>query len=147
MNWNENCIQTSKFYCCKIQSKTSNKNGAQIVFTTHNIELMNLELRKIQFYFVDKYDKDGTSELYTVSVILKHEIEMFEKHILLKVWSYARILKLRRWNKCSSPLIKQKAIYYCFYEGKWASIYRRKGSLKMLHQLNAQVLLVFRIAG
>ena len=52
----------------KFQSKASNPNGAQIVFTTHNTELMNLELlRKDQLYFVDKHDKDGTSELYSLS--------------------------------------------------------------------------------
>ena len=56
------------FIIAKFQSKTSNPNGAQIVFTTHNTELMNLELlRKDQLYFVDKRDKDGTSELYSIS--------------------------------------------------------------------------------
>ena len=56
------------FIIAKFQSKTSNPNGAQIVFTTHNTELMNLELlRKDQLYFVDKQDKDGTSELYSIS--------------------------------------------------------------------------------
>ena len=56
------------FIVAKFQSKSSNPNGAQIVFTTHNTELMNLELlRKDQLYFVDKKDKDGTSELYSIS--------------------------------------------------------------------------------
>ena len=56
------------FIIAKFQSKTSNPNGAQIVFTTHNTELMNLELlRKDQLYFVDKQDKDGASELYSIS--------------------------------------------------------------------------------
>lgn len=56
------------FIIAKFQSKTSNPNGAQIVFTTHNTELMNLELiRKDQLYFVDKQDWDGASELYSIS--------------------------------------------------------------------------------
>lgn len=56
------------YIIAKFQSKASNPNGAQIVFTTHNTELMNLELlRKDQLYFVDKHDKDGTSELYSLS--------------------------------------------------------------------------------
>lgn len=56
------------YIVAKFQSKSSNPNGAQIVFTTHNTELMNLELlRKDQLYFVDKRDKDGSSELYTIS--------------------------------------------------------------------------------
>ena len=57
-----------EFIVAKFQSKKTNPNGAQIVFTTHNTELMNLELlRKDQLYFVDKHDKDGTSELYSLS--------------------------------------------------------------------------------
>lgn len=56
------------FIIAKFQSKSSNPNNAQIIFTTHNTELMNLELlRKDQLLFVDKKDKDGASELYTIS--------------------------------------------------------------------------------
>ena len=56
------------FIVAKFQSKDSNPNGAQIVFTTHNTELMNLELlRKDQIYFADKRDQDGSSELYSIS--------------------------------------------------------------------------------
>lgn len=43
------------FIIAKFQSKKSNPNGAQIIFTTHNTELMNLEfMRKDQIYFADK---------------------------------------------------------------------------------------------
>ena len=43
------------FIVTKFQSKETNKTGARLVFTTHNTELMNMELlRKDQFYFVDK---------------------------------------------------------------------------------------------
>lgn len=52
----------------KFQSCQSNPKGAQIIFTTHNTELMNLELlRKDQIYLVDKNRKDGVSELYSIS--------------------------------------------------------------------------------
>ena len=52
----------------KFQSKNSNPNGAQIIFTTHNTELMNMELlRKDQLYFADKRNNDGASELYSIS--------------------------------------------------------------------------------
>ena len=52
----------------KFQSKNSNPNGAQIIFTTHNTELMNMELlRKDQLYFADKRNNDGSSELYSIS--------------------------------------------------------------------------------
>lgn len=56
------------YIVAKFQSKDSNPNGAQIIFTTHNTELMNLELlRKDQIYFADKLDEDGSSELYSIS--------------------------------------------------------------------------------
>ena len=58
--------------------------GAQIVFTTHNTELMNLELlRKDQLYFVDKYDKDGTSELYSISEFTTRTTENVRKGYLV----------------------------------------------------------------
>ncbi|MBR5427375.1 MAG: ATP-binding protein [Clostridia bacterium] len=56
------------FIVSKFQSKNTNKQGAQIIFTTHNTELMNLEyIRKDQIYLVDKNQKDGVSELYGIS--------------------------------------------------------------------------------
>ena len=52
----------------KFQSKRTNTNGAQLIFTTHNTELMNMELlRKNQLYFADKNQADGSSELYSIS--------------------------------------------------------------------------------
>ena len=56
------------FIITKFQSRKSNPNGAQIIFTTHNTELMNLEfMRKDQIYFADKRRADGSSELYSVT--------------------------------------------------------------------------------
>ena len=72
------------YIVAKFQSKASNPNGAQIVFTTHNTELMNLELlRKDQLYFVDKRDKDGTSELYTISEFSTRTTENIRKGYLV----------------------------------------------------------------
>lgn len=52
----------------KFQSSRSNPHHAQLIFTTHNTELLNMEmLRKDQLYFVDKNRKDGTSSLYSIS--------------------------------------------------------------------------------
>lgn len=52
----------------KFQSPNSNPNHAQLIFTTHNTELLNMEiLRKDQLYFVDKNRKDGASTLYSIS--------------------------------------------------------------------------------
>ncbi len=56
------------YIVAKFQSKNTNPNGAQLIFTTHNTELLNMDiLRKDQLYFVDKNRKDGTSELYGIS--------------------------------------------------------------------------------
>ncbi len=52
----------------KFQSKESNPNHAQLIFTTHNTELLNMELlRKDQLYFTDKSRKNGVSTLYSIS--------------------------------------------------------------------------------
>lgn len=52
----------------KFQSKRSNPNGAQLIFSTHNTELMNLEyMRKDQIYLADKNSEDGVSKLYSIS--------------------------------------------------------------------------------
>ena len=60
--------QLINFVVAKFQSKDSNKNGAQLIFTTHNTELLSLEyLRKDQIYFADKQNSDGSSELYSIS--------------------------------------------------------------------------------
>ena len=58
----------ANFIIAKFQSKKSNPNGAQLIFTTHNTELMNLEImRKDQIYFADKKREDGVSTLYSVT--------------------------------------------------------------------------------
>jgi len=47
-------------------SKESNKNSAQLIFATHNTQIMNRRmLRRDQIYFVEK-DKYGESELYSL---------------------------------------------------------------------------------
>ena len=58
-----------EFIVAKFQSKKTNPNGAQIVFTTHNTDLLSMELlRKDQLYFVDK-DKKMVLQNSTVSAI------------------------------------------------------------------------------
>lgn len=72
------------YVIAKFQSKNSNPNGAQIIFTTHNTELMNLELlRKDQLYFVDKRDRDGASDLYTISEFSTRTTENIRKGYLV----------------------------------------------------------------
>lgn len=72
------------YIIAKFQSKSSNPNGAQIIFTTHNTELMNLELlRKDQIYFVDKRNIDGVSELYTICEFSTRTTENIRKGYLV----------------------------------------------------------------
>ena len=52
----------------KYQSTENNLSNAQIIFTTHETNLLNQELlRRDQIYFVDKDNKTGESELYSLS--------------------------------------------------------------------------------
>lgn len=68
----------------KFQSKESNAYGAQIIFTTHNTELMNEAiLRKDQIYFVDKSRDDGASELYSISEFSTKTTENIRKGYLM----------------------------------------------------------------
>ena len=72
------------YIVAKFQSKASNPYGAQLIFTTHNTELMNLELlRKDQIYFVDKNNEDGTSELYSISEFSTRTSENIRKGYLV----------------------------------------------------------------
>ena len=73
-----------EYIISKFQSKTSNPNSAQIIFTTHNTELMNETLiRKDQIYFVDKKKDDGSSELYTISEFATKTTDNIRKGYLL----------------------------------------------------------------
>ncbi len=68
----------------KFQSQSSNPNHAQIIFTTHDTELLNMNiLRKDQLYFADKSKKDGASELYSVSELQTPTNENIRKGYLL----------------------------------------------------------------
>ena len=51
----------------KFQNSEINKNNAQLIFTTHDTEIMRQHfLDADQFYFVDKDRQTGESELYSV---------------------------------------------------------------------------------
>lgn len=68
----------------KFQSKRTNTNNAQIIFTTHNTELMNEEImRKDQLYFVDKSQANGVSELYSISEFSTKTSENIQKGYLI----------------------------------------------------------------
>lgn len=57
-----------EFIISKFQSPKTNPGHAQIIFTTHDTELLNMEiLRKDQVYFVDKNKRNGVSELFNLT--------------------------------------------------------------------------------
>lgn len=73
-----------EYIIAKFQNKSSNPLGAQIIFTTHNTELMNETLiRKDQIYFVDKSQSEGYSELYTISEFSTKTSDNIRKGYLL----------------------------------------------------------------
>lgn len=56
-----------KYVVDRFQKQESNSKQAQIIFTTHETALLNLDiLRRDQIYFVDKSKKDGISSLYSL---------------------------------------------------------------------------------
>ena len=58
----------AEFIISKFQSPGTNPGHAQIIFTTHDTELLNMEiLRKDQIYFVDKNRQSGVSELFNLT--------------------------------------------------------------------------------
>lgn len=72
------------YIIAKFQSKRTNPLGAQIIFTTHNTELMNADfLRKDQIYFADKDRSDGASELYSISEFATKTSENIQKGYLI----------------------------------------------------------------
>ena len=67
-----------------VQDKTINTKGAQLIFTTHSIDIMDREmLRRDQYYLVDKNGETGVSELYAVSDFSVRNDEKVGKAYLL----------------------------------------------------------------
>ena len=85
-----------EYVIAKFQSKASNPNNAQIIFTTHNTELMNETLiRKDQIYFVDKQQSDGSSELYTISEFATKTTDNIRKGYLLGKYGAIPIIEIQ----------------------------------------------------
>ena len=83
-----------EYIVARYQSKNSNKTGAQIIFTTHNIELLNMEvLRRDQIYFVDKDKKTGASDLYCITEFSPHPDENIRKGYLAGKYGATPILE------------------------------------------------------
>lgn len=68
----------------KFQNKKTNPHNAQLIITTYNTELLNMELiRKDQIYFADKSRKDGSSSLYSISEFATPTTENVRKGYLM----------------------------------------------------------------
>ena len=58
----------AEFVISKFQSPETNPGHAQLIFTTHDTELLNMEIIwKDQVYFVDKDRHSGVSELFNLT--------------------------------------------------------------------------------
>ncbi len=61
-----------------------NKNGAQLIFNTHDTNLLNLNiLRRDQIWFTEKNNENGESELYSLSDFSVRKTENTEKGYIL----------------------------------------------------------------
>jgi AAA15 family ATPase/GTPase len=63
------------------QNKSTNPNGSQLIFTTHDSHLMNIQhLRRDQVWFAEK--NDGLSELYSLTEFSPRKNENLESGYL-----------------------------------------------------------------
>ncbi len=61
-----------------------NKSGAQLIFTTHDTSLLSLStFRRDQIYFVEKNNKTGISDLYSLDEFSVRKTDNIEKGYLL----------------------------------------------------------------
>lgn len=65
-------------------SRETNPNKAQLIFNTHSVETLSLELlRRDQIYFVEKNNEDGVTELYSLDEFSPRKTENIRKGYLL----------------------------------------------------------------
>lgn len=61
----------------------TNKNGAQLIFNSHDVTLLDLDLfRRDQIYFVEKDNKTGVTELYSLADFSPRRTENVQKGYL-----------------------------------------------------------------
>ena len=60
----------TEYLVSKFHDKKINKNNAQLIFTTHDTNLLDLDLfRRDQIWFTKKRDEDSSTELYSLAEI------------------------------------------------------------------------------
>ncbi len=74
----------SEHIVSRFQNPVSNPHHAQLIFTSHDTELLNTDLiRKDQVYFADKDRSTGVSELYSISEFSSPTSENIRKGYLM----------------------------------------------------------------
>lgn len=64
--------------------QNNNENGAQLIFTTHSVDILNREmLRRDQYYLIDKDSESGASKLYSIADFSVRNDERLGKAYLL----------------------------------------------------------------
>jgi len=65
------------------QDPTQNKNNAQLIFTTHNVNLLDQEIfRRDQIWFTEKKEVDGSTDLYSLTEYSPRKDKNIEKGYL-----------------------------------------------------------------
>ena len=60
-----------------------NKNGAQLIFNSHDVSLLDLELfRRDQVYFVEKNNDSGITDVYSLADFSPRKSENIQKGYL-----------------------------------------------------------------
>lgn len=64
-------------------NKETNSNKAQLIFNTHSVETLSLDLlRRDQIYFVEKNNENGVTELYSLDEFSPRKTENIRKGYL-----------------------------------------------------------------
>ncbi|MBR4766735.1 MAG: ATP-binding protein, partial [Clostridia bacterium] len=73
-----------KFIVNLFRNKNINKNGAQLIFTTHETSLLSLNaFRRDQIYFTEKNAENGITDIYSLDDFSVRKDENIEKGYLL----------------------------------------------------------------
>ncbi len=79
-----------------------NKNGAQLIFNTHDTNLLKLDtLRRDQIWFTEKDDNNGISDLFSLSDFSVRKMENVEKGYMLGRYGAVPFIKndFNLWEK------------------------------------------------
>lgn len=70
----------SRYLISLFNDPKTNKNGAQLIFNSHDVSLLDLELfRRDQIYFVEKNNKTGVTDLYSLAEYSPRKNENIQK--------------------------------------------------------------------